>query len=398
MAIVPRKLKNEKIVYWVVNKWNGEPVWERIGTERRAAERRDPAMKKEIAAGTYLSKKTGAATVQSYANGFFAKRKARSAENEESLFKNHVVKRCPWYAKLRVEDVRPRHTLQLVEELRKPYDGRYGPGFKMSEKSISLIVGVLSAIFRDARFHEITTVDPCELPFGTLTRHSPPRSPYSAAEMAALTTDPRIEFDVRMMNAIGFYTGQRIGEVCGRRWSDLDRGSIPLQCLSIETQYDDQELKTSGPTKRRTRKAPVHPQLEALLDEWHRKGWELYYLRKPTEHDFIVPRRDIPGAKACLTRSMAYKRFVAACETIEIKAHTVHAMRNTFITLTRRAGCNVAALEKITHNATGSMIDQYTEWDWKPLCDVVMSLPIVRLPPPPQPVSPRPAKKAKVFT
>lgn len=372
MSVVPRKLKHQT-VFWVVNLWQGAQAWERVGPNRRAAELRDATMRREIAAGAYVPRKTGAATVGGFAMSWFAKRKIRSLDYEVSLFEDHIVKRARWYSRLKVEDVRSRHTMQLVEELRKPYDGRYGDGSVLSEKTIANLVGMLSTMFKHARIHELTLANPCELPFGTVKRGtSEPREPYEAADVVMLTTDPRIDWDVRVWNAIAFYTGMREGEVCGRRWRNLDRASLPLQCLTIDTQYDDKPLKTERP-----RKAPIHPALEAIIDEWYRKGWELFYMRKPKPGDFIIPRRDIDGAASVLTRSMAYKRFHAACATLEIAPHTLHATRNTFISMARRGGARKDVVEKITHNAKGEMIDQYTKWDWEPLCEAVMSLQVV---------------------
>jgi hypothetical protein len=51
-----------------------------------------------------------------------------------------------------------------------------------------------------------------------------------------------------------------------------------------------------------------------------------------------------------------------------------HSTRHTFITWARRGGARADVLEVVTHNAAGRMIDQYTHWDWAPLCDAVACL------------------------
>jgi hypothetical protein len=55
-------------------------------------------------------------------------------------------------------------------------------------------------------------------------------------------------------------------------------------------------------------------------------------------------------------------------------AHSLHSTRHTFITWARRGGARSDVLEVVTHNAAGKMIDQYTHWDWEPLCDAVACL------------------------
>ena len=53
---------------------------------------------------------------------------------------------------------------------------------------------------------------------------------------------------------------------------------------------------------------------------------------------------------------------------------SLHSTRHTFTTLCRRGGANDAVLEKVTHNAKGSIVDRYTHWDWAPLCQAVLCL------------------------
>jgi hypothetical protein len=51
-----------------------------------------------------------------------------------------------------------------------------------------------------------------------------------------------------------------------------------------------------------------------------------------------------------------------------------HESRNTFITYARRCGAQEDVVERITHNAKGSIVDQYTDWHWGPLCEAVICL------------------------
>jgi hypothetical protein len=41
------------------------------------------------------------------------------------------------------------------------------------------------------------------------------------------------------------------------------------------------------------------------------------------------------------------------------------------ITWARRGGARSDVLERVTHNAAGAIIDQYTHFDWEPLCEAV---------------------------
>jgi hypothetical protein len=53
-------------------------------------------------------------------------------------------------------------------------------------------------------------------------------------------------------------------------------------------------------------------------------------------------------------------------------------MRHTFITSCRNGGALAEVVEKITHNASGDIIDQYTHFAWDPLCAAVLCLTLVK--------------------
>jgi integrase len=369
MAVVPRKRKNQ-VVYYVSNAVNGSAKWERVGTDKREAERRDGAMKREIAAGTYCGRPTGASTVGSYARDWLAARTNRSAEDERSWWHNHVTTRCRWFVDLKLEDVRVLHTVRLAKELALPYEVVGGSTRKLSSKSVFNIFGVISTMFRDARIAELMVRNVCEMPRGTLnSKPTVRRQPYSTATVLTLATDDRLQADWRMFLILLFYTGMREGEACGRRFRDWDRNTEPLGALTVATQYNDQPLKTEDKVGEAPRVIPVHPHLERALDLWWREGFEHVYCRRPTKDDFIVPCRARKLGNH--TRSSAYKLFRRALAAVGVETQSLHATRHTFITLARRDGARKDVLERVTHNARGEMIDAYTHFDWDPLCEAV---------------------------
>src|SRR6185312_15154889 len=262
---------------------------------------------------------------------------------------------------------RVRHVQRLVAEL-KVTIGK-ATGKVLSPKSVSNVYGAFRTMVQQARVDELLDVDPCVLPRGTIarkTKHA--RAPYPRADVRTLTTDERIDPDQRVWNAIAFFTGMRMGEVCGRRWRDWDREALPLGCLTVATQYDGQPLKTEKHQDEAPRKVPAHPELAHLLEQWWAEGFEMVYGRKPTPDDFIVPNRD-GGVRS---RSTAYKSWCKACDAVGVTNLSAHSTRHTFITLARRGGARPDVLERVTHNASGSIVDQYTHWEWEPLCETVI--------------------------
>jgi integrase len=359
------RTKNTKagLVYYVETRGH----WERVGGDKREAQRLNERRKKEAKAGTFAPKVSGSVSIGRYLETWLDDRKNRSADQDRTHIETHVLHR-EWFAKLKMEDARPPHFQRLVAELKA------GPP-KLAPKYIANIFGSVRTAFRAALRQEVIARDVCLLDPGTLSKKSKEAVPYSLAEARALIA--AATGDRLVWLALALYTGMRCGEVCGRRWRDWDPESLPLGAMTIATQYDDQPLKGDDESVDRPRRAPVHPDLAKLLEWWWAEGFELTYLRKPTRDDFIVERRDAQGEN--LTRTMTYKaleRDRKAAGVAKVKGRAQHGTRHTFLTQARRASPQARELaEKITHNAKGEMVDQYTHWEWDPLCSVVSAFP-----------------------
>jgi len=261
---------------------------------------------------------------------------------------------------MQMRDVEPKHILRLIEAVRA--------AGKLGQKTIANLYSVIKGAFERARFERLIQENPCKLPPKTIRyRSTAKRQPYTRREAFTLTTDKRIPIDSLTWNAMAFYTGMREGEVCGRRWRDWTRDAVPLSALRVHTQYNDQPLKTDEEDLLRPRSVPVHPELELILREWWSNGFELVHRRKPTLDDFIVPNRN--GGHH--TKSSAYKMFQRSLAAVGIENRTLHATRNTFISITRTKCQRLDLLESVTHNSKGATIDIYTSFEWRPLCDAV---------------------------
>jgi integrase len=365
MAIVPRKHRHGKVTFWVTFHvpWKKQPIWERSETPGlRAAEILQRDRRAQVKAGTYTPTVKGDVKVRSYLESYMAGRTNRSADNERELVENHILSDGE-FCSMSMRAVRGRDCLRLVERMRAR--GRLG------EKSIATVYGVMAGAFRRAAFDEVIGADPTPLPRGTLKRKTAranKRRPYPRHDAKLLVSDERIPWKQRVWNALAFYTGMREGEVCGRRWRAWQRDVGPLSRLIVDTQYDDQPLKTDDEEDVRPRFVPVHPELAAILDAWWEEGFELYMLRKPTLEDFIVPT--IVGTH--ISRSRGYERFREALRKVNVENRTLHATRNTFISVCLSGGAQKNVVERITHNAKGDVIDDYTELEWRTLCDAVL--------------------------
>lgn len=373
MAVVERKYTKFSTFY-AVNTWHGAQVPEKVGRNRRDAERRDVAMKREIANGTYTPPASRVRdTVQGYGTLFFESRTNPYAADELRMFRLHVMSR-EWLHRMHLDDWKPSHTDQLLRELRsekKPTGGR-----RLTDKSIANIFGAMSLMFDSAVRLEKCLRNPIVLAPNELKRRvQVEKEIYDVGELAVLLHHHSIPWPIRVLNALCIYTGMREGEACGRRWRDLDDAAAPLGALSIHDQYNGRPLKTE-----RARFAPVHPDLVAILTAWAQEGFELYTGRLPTPDDFIVPAVSKWAKQPNWTRSMYYKAFVKHAAAAGVRPRSLHSTRHSFITHAQRGGAIKADLEKVTHNAAGDMIDRYTHGVWAPLCAAVSCFSLEALP------------------
>ncbi len=357
MAVVPRKRRGGVITYYVATSWEGGQHWERVGHNKREAEQVNRDRLKQVKDGSFKpGRLTDAASVESYAKAWLKTRTNRARDNDEQLLTDHVLS-VRSFAELRMGEVRPRHVLQLITDIRS--------AGKLAEKTIALALGLVRVLFRDAVIDETIQATPYVVPRGKLTRAGKTRSPYTPSEVAKLTSSLVPERD-RMWALLALLTGCRCGEVCGLTWGDLDEAPVPLAALKVERQYDGAVTKTG-----RSRVVPVHPSLHINLVAW-RIRWSLHFLRTPQPTDPIVPALD--GTP--MTKSSAYKGWRRACKAAGVTNRTVHSTRHTFITLTRRGGADISIVERITHNPKGTIIDVYNHRDWADFCAAVLCLQI----------------------
>lgn len=364
MAIVPRPRADGKTTHWIVLRVPGRknPYWENGGTDARLAQRRERELKDQVDAGTFNPEIRGRVTVDTFLEYYLSKRKNRTVENDRALLRDHV-RSIAWFASMTITTVRPRHILRVVETMRE--------AGKLGEKSIATVYGLIGGAFRRAVFEDVITSDPCQLPKGTIKWKSrKKRVPYTRDELRALLACPKVAPAFAVWIAIAVYTGMREGEVCGRRWRDWRLDARPLTALHVHSQYDDQPLKTDDGEDTRPRTVPVHPELERILRAWWSDGFELVHGRPPTLEDFIVPTT---RAQVNHTKSSAYKAFRRALAQAGVGNKSLHSTRHAFISIARSNGARKEVLETVTHNAAAAheTIDDYTEFEWRAVCESV---------------------------
>ena len=343
---------------------DGRTVREAAGSSIADAVALRRQREREVSEGTM--EPTAPQTLNEYAEGWAERRDkegVRTARREGQMLVNDVL---PHLGAMLLAELRPRHVAAWVRTLRSTT--------KLSPKSIRNAHGVLSSVLSRARFDELIADNPAKgLPPGVLPDNVRVRqvAAFSRDEVERLISDARIPEDRRVLYGIAAYTGARLGEICGMRWSDLDEDALPLKRWVLRTQWDRQPLKTSSP-----RDVPIHAELWQVLSAWRLVGWPRLVGREPRPDDLVVPQPD--GTMHTTAAGAESVHVHAAAIGIETRSATgvrdAHSFRRSFVTLTRTDGAPADVVERITHNAKGAQIDAYTYFGWEALCSAVSAL------------------------
>jgi hypothetical protein len=132
----------------------------------------------------------------------------------------------PTIGKLRLDEVRPRHLVEMVRNLRR--------SSRLAPKTIYNIYSTLEALLRDAKIDDLLTGD---LPT-ILTKYqlgeNVDKDPewrgtarYTRDELEILISNARIPIDRRVFYALEGIGGLRLGEMAGLRFRHHDAGLSP---------------------------------------------------------------------------------------------------------------------------------------------------------------------------
>lgn len=343
---------------------HGELRQELAGADLREAKRLLAQRRAEVAAGTYAPGATGGTTIAAYASTWLdarRKRGVRSVDDEAAHVRLHIV---PALGKVRLGDLRPRDVAAWVDAMK-------AEGTRAA-KSILNTHGVLHAMMEAARFEELIVANPASLPRGMLPRK--PRGGgerFERTEIEALLTDERIDEHRRVFYALMALGGMRCGEASGRRWRDLDVGTPELHAMRVHTQYDDRPLKTARDDDTAERLVPVHRELARVLAAFRLRTFAPLYGRQAWPEDWIAAD---PRTRAPRTQAQAQNALRRDCARLGIPPRGTHAFRRAFISLARSDGARADMLERVTHNARGTVLDGYTSPEWTALCEAVSCL------------------------
>ena len=321
-------------------------------------------------------------TVAEYATRWAAALPHLTSYVEQGQVKHHIV--LSSLGPMPLDAVEGHHVVAWVHELRtKSVMPGQGKG-TLAPLTVRAIAGTLGKMFDAARFAKLVTGDPCTLPPGTLPARAD-KVPgarrtwrYERDDVERLLSDPVVPASRRVLYAVLFLTGARVGEAVSLRWRHFEPGRTPLGCLAIEMSFNAKKRVEKGTKTGVVREIPVHPTLAAVLAEWRLAGWKHHQVQRPAAmprgEEFVVPSET--GTRRAATN--VYRQLKADCVALEIRPRRVHGSRHTFISLAMDDGARADIIKKLTHPSPSSAFDVYRSEGWPTFCAEVVKLRVVR--------------------
>ena len=208
----------------------------------------------------------------------------RNVEGDRADLEHHIF---PCIGDMPVADIRVRHIRSTVEAWQSK---------GLAPRSVRRVYGTMHKLFADLVVDEVILHTPCVLTKDQLPKNRDrdlswrATAIFSREEAELLISSDAIPADRRILYAILFFTGVRLGEAAGLRWSDIDDAAAPLKRLSVSRSYE-------GDTKtQQARQVPVHPVLASMLAEWKLGGFVQMVGRHAQPSDEII-RQHAPALR-----------------------------------------------------------------------------------------------------
>ena len=231
-----------------------------------------------------------AATVAEFVSHWLETRDNRTRKGDAQRLRDHVL---PLLGARRLREIRSEDVVKVVRHVQ----GKKGINLKSAKNAYAVFAELLG----DALEQGLLSTDPRDLPADIWPVEAQlPRPTFSAAEVEALTSDSRLDEELRIYNHLAFGTGLAARDLCVLRFAD----------------WPDRIA------------ASVSPELGAKLEEWKEHGFERVFGRPPSAEDWLVPRRaDVTQPH---TEGSVYKALRRCCVTLGIKTRSPSAVRATF--------------------------------------------------------------------
>ncbi|TAL43911.1 MAG: site-specific integrase [Salinibacterium sp.] len=274
---------------------------------------------------------------------------------------------------VRVAALERRHALALLEWVRPHY----------APRTVHHIIGALRSMCSHAIDDHLLAVNPVHFRRGEL----PPlvdrpgwdrtRAYFDHLEVEYLLGSPRVPEASRVLYAVLFLVGVRIGEAAALRWRNYEPEYPPIGRLWVLRSWSREHMREGHTKTKIERPIPVHPTMARTLDRWRNERWPAHYGREPGPDDLIFPRVRTGrrrGELDHLLTTYEWQKLQTHLAEAGLRARRLNDGRKTFLTLAVADGARKDILRAATHCREGDIVSGYIETIWEQLADEVCKL------------------------
>lgn len=252
--------------------------------------------------------------------------------------------------------------------------GAFLKGQKVAPRTFRGHVFFLRALFRTLRHRAGLIENPFDaIPLVELQIES--RRELTAAEVSTVVSNAAGA--LRVMIAVGLFTGLRLGDVARLRWDSIDFHKGMLSLIPG---------KTARKGKRVT--IPLHGALASMLREWQAQsaaGDEYVFPEERTVYE-----RD-SGALSKRIQRIFEASGIQTTEKMTGRKKAVvrvgfHSLRHSFVSLCAAAGVPQHVVQTLVGHGSPAMTEHYTHVDAEQKRRAIAALPAVEIRPPETPV------------
>lgn len=232
----------------------------------------------------------------------------------------------------------------------------YLMNLNLSPSTIHSIVTVLKSAMNRALLENYILSNPCQ----NLLLSTVPMNEISALSLKEQEQLEQVVLREKNCSAVilALYTGLRIGEISGLKWSDIDFEKdiiyVKRTLYRIPNTINDKKteiIMAEPKTKNSKRSIPLAKNLKEYLLEKQQITVSEYVIS--CKNSFAEPR------------VISY-RFGKSLEQAGVRAVHFHILRHTFATRCVEQGINIAALSKLLGHASIKLtLDTYTDSLWE---------------------------------
>jgi integrase len=176
----------------------------------------------------------------------------------------------------------------------------------------------------------------------------------------------RAEGNMRLMFAIGLFTGLRLGDVVNLRWEDVDYKRGFVRCVPIKTERFAKVLEI-----------PLHPVLVGMLRQ-HQES---------NDGNYVFPKERKAHAENAGSLTLPIKRFFESCgiQTTEEPEHGrrrraivrvgFHSLRHSFVSMCAKARTPQHVVQQLVGHGSPAMTEHYTHLDAETKLAAITALP-----------------------